>query len=91
VTGAVCDWAGVSREELFGKLRLKNLTIARQVVAWVMRKRTGLSYPELALILNRDHTTLISSCKRIDFLRAKDPALFRITAELVGDTPCLKA
>ena len=38
---------------------------ARHVAAWVMRQR-DMSYPQIGRALNRDHTTIIYGCRRVD-------------------------
>lgn len=38
---------------------------ARQFIAWALRDKWGLSYPHLARLLHRDHTTMIASVRKV--------------------------
>jgi chromosomal replication initiation ATPase DnaA len=39
--------------------RMHRYAHARHEAMWLMRKRTSLSYPQMARLFNRDHTTCI--------------------------------
>lgn len=43
---------------------------ARQFIAWALRDRWRLSFPHLGRLLNRDHTTMIASVRKVQ--RAQD-------------------
>ncbi len=51
---------------LTGITRRRDIVLARQVVAYLTRKHTGASYPEIGRILGgRHHSTIISAERRI--------------------------
>lgn len=65
VLNAVADYTELSVAEILAaEPRTTDFSIARQFAAWVIRHRTGMSYPALGRFLKRDHTTIMHSCKR---------------------------
>lgn len=53
-------------EALKSQDRHKPIAAARHVAAWLLRKRIP-SYPVIGQLMgNRDHTTIMAACKRID-------------------------
>ena len=55
----VCDWFGVTKEEILSKSRRRVLADARTVWCYVMRRRTDLSLPELGRKIERTHVTVM--------------------------------
>lgn len=49
---------------------------------YLSRVVLGLSYPEVGVAFGRDHTTVMSACKRIAAQRAKDPRFDTLVATL---------
>ncbi|MBJ79700.1 MAG: chromosomal replication initiator protein DnaA [Myxococcales bacterium] len=56
--------------------RQKVIVRPRQVAMYLCRKHAGASYPELgARFGNKDHTTILSACKKVTSLLKEDPSL----------------
>ncbi len=55
----VCDWFGVTKEEILSRDRRRVLVDARTVWCYVMRRRTDLSLPELGRRIERTHVTVM--------------------------------
>jgi len=55
----------VRTAELYGPLRTARLVRPRQVAMYLIRRQTKLSLPQIGMILNRDHTTVIHGIKRV--------------------------
>lgn len=55
---------GVTTDDLLGASRQEHLCNARAVAVMLARDLTKLSYPSLALLFRRDHTTMIHSVRR---------------------------
>jgi chromosomal replication initiator protein len=71
---AVCSHFSFSNAELLSKDRHKSLAFARQVAMYLCRQRLKCSFPELGRAFgNRDHTTVMSACRRVESLRRQDP------------------
>lgn len=72
-------------DEILGKDRTQNVVLARQVVAWVARERWGLSFPALGRLLGkRDHTTIMSSVRKIAREVERGTRVGRIAQELLA-------
>ena len=52
---------GVSKEDLAGPKRTKDIAAARHICIFLIRELTEMSFPNMAKILNRDHTTILTS------------------------------
>jgi chromosomal replication initiator protein len=71
---AVCSHFSLSNTELISKDRHKSVAFARQVAMYLCRQRLKCSFPELGRAFgNRDHTTVMSACRRVESLRKQDP------------------
>ncbi len=57
---------GVSIEDLKSNKRTENIANARHVAMYILRKLTNLSQNEVGQTFNRDHATVVSSCKKIE-------------------------
>ena len=55
----VCSYFKISQEELFAKARNQYLVIPRSIAINLTRELSGFSYPQIAVITDRDHTSLI--------------------------------
>jgi chromosomal replication initiator protein len=57
----------------------------RQVAMWLARHTTPASFPAIGRAFgNRDHTTVMQACRRVDALMAADPAFAAVVSELRG-------
>ena len=65
---------GVSKSELVGKSRVKEVAQARHVAIHLMRTLVEMSQPAIGKLFNRDHTTVISSLDTVDKKMASSPA-----------------
>jgi len=51
----------ISKEDLASPKRNKNIAAARHICIFLIRELTEMSYPNIAKLLNRDHTTIMTS------------------------------
>ncbi len=66
VISEVCGALSVDLSELMGKGRHKRVVLARSLVAYLGRKLTTLSFPELARSMGRpNHSTVITAQRRL--------------------------
>jgi len=83
ILGAVSEYYGVSREELVGPRRSRNIAFARQVAMYLARELAQMSLPQIGQALGgRDHTTVMHGCEKIATLFDKDDGLRRQVLEL---------
>lgn len=66
ILNAVCKKYGVTVDELKSKAKTSNIANARQISMYIMRKMTELSLPKIGKYFNRDHSTTLSSIKKIE-------------------------
>lgn len=64
VIDTVARHYGVDPLAITGRSRLNSATIARGTAMYVARIAGDFSYPEIGIAFNRDHTTVMSACKR---------------------------
>lgn len=62
-------------EELRGERRVKHVAHARQVAMYLCRTLTQASLPEIGKKFNKDHSTVLTSVRKIEHLRETDEQL----------------
>jgi len=72
---AISERSQISVKRLRGSERNTHIVVWRQLVHYLCRELTSLSFPVIAKAVNRDHTTLLNSIRRIEERMNKDPAL----------------
>ncbi|MDH4358331.1 MAG: chromosomal replication initiator protein DnaA [Candidatus Berkelbacteria bacterium] len=66
IISAVCKYYSLSRDEILGKGRKKELIRPRQVTIFLIREKTNKSLPEIGKIMGgKDHTTVLHSERKI--------------------------
>jgi chromosomal replication initiator protein len=65
----------LSPEDILGKGKTKNIAAARQIATYLMRKLTTLTLEEIGNVLNRDHSTILHSIRKIEESINTDAAL----------------
>ena len=68
---------GVSEEEIYGRKRAKPIANARNISIYIIRKLTDLTLVQIAQTFDRDHSTVLSSIRAVDFERQSNQ-LFEI-------------
>jgi chromosomal replication initiator protein len=64
---AIMAFYDISEEQLKGECRRKDFVKARQITMYILREVVKLSYPAIGSIFNnKDHTTVMHSCKKIE-------------------------
>ncbi len=65
----------INVDDLCGERRVKQVALARQVAMYLVRTMTPSSLPEIGKKFNKDHSTVLSSVRKIDALKEKDAQL----------------
>lgn len=72
----VAEHFGVAVDKIRGRRRHRSVSRARAVAAFVLRKATSLSWPEIAAVLGGfDHSSMIAAFKRVKAALAIDAVL----------------
>lgn len=67
IVQAVCDYFGIAHRDLLSDRRDHAISLPRAVAMYLVRRMSKLSYPEIGQLLNkRNHSTVISACRRIE-------------------------
>ena len=70
------SYFSVSRADLVGKSRSRQLTTARHVAMYLARECTGLSLIKIGELFDRDHTTVMHGIKKIETLMRARGSLY---------------
>ena len=85
VLAAVAEQFNLSVDDLKGSSRRREISQARQVGMYLMRRHTDLSLPKIGDAFGgKDHTTVLYSCTKIDKLLKRDLDLAQVIRQL-GD------
>lgn len=57
---------GYTVEDLTGPDKSRAVSLARAVAMFAVRQITELSYPAIGELFNRDHSTIINGCRRVE-------------------------
>lgn len=75
---------GISAAKLVGDDRTAGTSRIRIAIYWVAREGLGYAYNRIgSRIGDRDHTTVISGCRRAEEMRRCDPAFRMLTDRLL--------
>ena len=85
IFSAVFNKYGVSKADLLGEKRTKNIAFARHVSVYLIRQITEMSFPGIAKIFNRDHSTMVSSFELISKRINSDPMFNVEISELMKE------
>lgn len=85
IFSAVFNKYGVSKEDLLGPRRNKDIAFARHVCIYLIREITEMSYPGIGKMFKRDHTTIIASCDLVSKKLSSDAMLGVDIAEMTKE------
>lgn len=74
---------GVSVEDILGRRRVAEISNARHISIYLIRRATELSLPSIGQIFDRDHSTIMSSISTVEKLIQKNPLLEAELKELM--------
>lgn len=67
IMNTVCDYYGLTMEDMTGPTRKREITVPRQIAMFLTREMTGMSLPQIGNVFGgRDHTTVLHSCKTVE-------------------------
>jgi chromosomal replication initiator protein len=71
----VCATFDITRKELLGASRLRRVLVPRQVAMYLARRSGKLSWPRIGAAFDRDHTTVMHACRKVEEAVKADPKL----------------
>ena len=66
IIAATAAQFGYTVEDLTGPDKSRAVSLARAVAMYAVRQITKLSYPAIGEVFNRDHSTIINGCRRVE-------------------------
>ena len=66
IISQVCKFYSIEEDVLRGTLKNKGTAEARQTAAYLIRKLTNLSLPDIGKEFNRDHATILYSIRKVE-------------------------
>ena len=66
IFSAVYNKYGISREDIVGAKRNKEIAAARHITIYLVRQITEMSLPNIGKVFNRDHATIMASLKAVE-------------------------
>ncbi len=96
IMDSVANSFGISKEQMLGRERTRQVALPRQVAMYLLREEANFSLPQIGDTMGgRDHTTVMYACKQIADLLERDHRLRRqvvdIREQLYGQTRSLAA
>ena len=85
IFAAVYNKYNVTKEEIKGKNRVKNVAWARHVSIYLIKHITELSFPDIGEIVDKDHSTVIYSKNLIEKKITSDPIVNIEINELIKE------
>ena len=70
IIAEVADEFGYTVDDLVGPSKARAVSTARSVAMYAVRKKTDLSFPQIGELFNRDHSTIVTGCGRVEKLMA---------------------
>ena len=80
IFAAVYKKYNIKKEEIVSSKRTKEIANARHITVYIIRQITDMSLPNIGKIIERDHTTVLSSLDTIEKRMAQNP-VFRTEME----------
>ena len=71
----VGEYYDLSREDILSYKRSNHLAFVRHMAMFLTRKLTTRSLPEIGIIFNRDHKTVMYGCNRIRAMLISEPVV----------------
>ena len=68
---AVANYFYIPVEQMISKDRSKDVAYPRQMAMYMIRQELEYSFPDIAKIFKRDHTTVMHACNKIEEERKK--------------------
>ncbi len=64
--GELCRKFQTTKKAMQGRRGSQGLALKRKLIAYILRNKYCLSYPEIAQIMKKDHTTIIYYIREIN-------------------------
>lgn len=63
---STCRFLGVSKEDIFSSSRKQNISLARQIIMYILRRKVKKSLKEIGKLFKKEHSTVIYNIKALE-------------------------
>ena len=82
---AVCDYYNLTKQQIISSTRTKNIANARHIAMYLCRSMLDAPYKDIGDEFGkRDHTTVMSSCEKVEKLIKTEPLFSQAVNEIRG-------
>ena len=85
IIAKVADFYDITPDEVIGKGKTKNVANARQMSIFLTRKLTGLTLEQIGEVMNRDHSTVLHSIRKVEGLIQTDPKVSTVVRDITSN------
>ncbi len=85
ILNRICSKYGISLEDLKSSKRQKQIAVPRHISIYLIRVLTSMSFPAIAKIFGRDHSTIVASYRYVEDTKKTDPVFELEVNELVRE------
>lgn len=78
---------GTTHDELVGRVRTRHVVEARQVAMYILRRETGMSFPEIGNLFGRDHSTVVHAAQGVEERMRNRPVFRRYVEAAILTAP----
>jgi chromosomal replication initiator protein len=85
ITNYVSQKYGIPEEDIKSSKRSKDIAMARHITVYLIRKLVDMPLASIGKLLNRDHTTIMSSVENIEKQIKTSPAFENTINEMIRE------
>ena len=82
IVDIVSSYYSLTSNQIKSKIRTSQIALARQISMYLTRDILDIPFQEVGRYFNKDHSTVLSNCKKIDDLRKSDEVLNKVLNNL---------
>jgi len=81
----VCNYYGIKVSDIKGRSRLRKFVEARHIFCYLAREHTYSSLSEIGLAVNRDHSNVVHSVRKVKHLKDVYKSIQKEISEISSD------
>lgn len=85
IVGEVSRTTGISIEDIYGKMQKANISHARKITFYIVRKVTGMSYENIGEEFKKHHATVMYNIKQIEEEMQSNSKLSRQVNDIINN------
>lgn len=83
ILNTVCDYYNLTKAQIIGKSRLKQLTLARHIAMYLLREMLDLPFAKIGTLMGgKDHSTVMNGISNVEKMLKTNPQMCTVIDEL---------